>query len=608
MSEELQFKSSLSKEQIRENHSTTQTLLDASFMHGQHDEFKEHMENNPVHHNLDGSLADGIELVMSKKRTLSDVAPTLEILLQNGAKLAHDYLIMAGRITPYHVICRSTGDHQELLELMIKELGRSLLNVKAGDECTALMYAVSNANIKCVESLIASGADVNLINDKPNVTYRTTGVLGPLIDSIKLLRPNSPHSYNTMMGIFDLLLDSGADVNKPCYRDQRTPILYAAAMGNVNCVKKLIQKGAQVNYTDRTGQTVWALAARAGSVDLLKFLIEDNGIEMNSIDRYGFSILFWAVSSGNIEAVRYLLNQGVTMTSFVPQECVEACKNCGTNVSCHYNHAPVRTDPYVRAIIVDMLDVVRLMDEHGCQLGKSPEILSIAIHTKSVNVVEYLLYKYKYPLNYGYIDKYNDNKLNSGHQTFLSKACENQLVEIVKLLLEHGADPNKKYCAEKCPPVINVAIYQRRVKHLASFIRAGVNVNTRSHYSGRFCTSGPADIGVVLPFEAAVYKNHICAAEILLVAGCSRGIHCLNNICAPKAKIEPEMQELLKEWDVHKNNVLPLQQRCRMVILNHLCPQADKKIKELPLPSQIIKYLNIPELDDILEKHLSVNH
>ena len=159
MSEESQFKSSLSKEQIRENHSTTQTLLDASFMHGQHDAFKEHMENNPVHHNLDESLAHGIDLVMSKKRTLSDVAPTLILLLQNGAKWNRDDLIMPGRMTPYHVICRSIGDHKELLELMIKELGRSLLNVKDEDGCTTLMYAVRNANIQCVESLIASGAE-----------------------------------------------------------------------------------------------------------------------------------------------------------------------------------------------------------------------------------------------------------------------------------------------------------------------------------------------------------------------------------------------------------------------------------------------------------------
>ena len=189
-------------------------------------------------------------------------------------------------------------------------------------------------------------------------------------------------------------------------------------------------------------------------------------------------------------------------------------------------------------------------------------------------------------MNYGYAEKFNDISLNSDHQTFLIKACKTQSVEIVKLLLKHGADPNIKYCEQKCPRVINVAIYTGHVEIIACFIRGGVTMNTRSYYPN----------GVVLPFEAAVYKNHIYAAEMLLVAGCSRGIHSWNNNHTLKVNIGREMQELLKKWDVHNNNVLPLQQRCRMVILNHLCPQADKKIKELPLPTQLIKYLSIPEL------------
>ena len=505
--------------------------------------------------------------------------------------------------TPYHVICNSTGDHQELLELMIKQLGRSLLNAKNVVECTALMYAVSNANIKCVRSLIANGASVNLIKKRPNMT---TMVTVPLIDSIKLLNPKSRHSYNTMMGIFDVLLASGADVNKPCHRHNRTPIMYAATVGNVNCVEKLIQKGAQVNYTDKDSDTVWTLAARAGSVDVLKCLIEDNGIDKNSTDKDGLSILYWAVYSGNIEVVRYLLKQGMTITAFLPPECVQACTDCGTKLSCHYLDATqLKTDPYVFAIRFNMLDVVKLMDEYGCQVGKSPEILSYAIYADHVDVVEYLLCNYKYPLKYGY-KEIRDSGLSSDHQTFLNKACEKQSLLIVTLLLEHGADPNKTFCAEKLPNIINSAINHRLVNITSYFIRGGVNMNIRSYYRNLFGTPGLDDIGgIVLPFEAAVYDNHICEAEMLLVAGCSRGIHSWNNNHALKGHTGGKMQELLKEWNVHKNNVLPLKQRCRMVILNHLCPQADKKIIELPLPQQIIRYLSV--VSDKTEHGLILN-
>ena len=247
MSEESPVKSCspLSEEQIA-NHIKTQTLLRASFKHGEHEAFKEHLENIPVQQNFDGSLAQGIELVLSKTKTVSDVAPTLMILLQNGAKWRSDDPQRSVSVTtPYHVICSGTGDHHELLELMIKELGQLLVNAYDDNGYTALMCAVQNANIKCVEILIANGADVNIIKNNEIFPYNPTHMItkliphpvSPLIDSINLLQPNCPHSRDTMMGIVDLLLDSGADVN--CFDlCCTTPMETAAAVGNVSCVKK----------------------------------------------------------------------------------------------------------------------------------------------------------------------------------------------------------------------------------------------------------------------------------------------------------------------------------------------------------------------------------
>ena len=612
MGEESSLKScsALSKEQIRVNHAACESreLLHQSFMHGEHDALKEHLKNNPVHLIFDGSLKQGIELVMSRRRTMSEVAPTLIILLQNGAQWAHDYLLMPGMMTPCHVICRSTGDHQELLELLIKELGPISVNAKNDDECTALMYAVSNANIQCVKCLLANGADVNLMNDKPNVADMNTGVA--LIEAIKLLHSDSPHSLDIMMEIFDLLLDSGADVNKPCNYHNRTPIMYAVAVGNVNCVEKLIQKGAQVNYTDKRDQTVWAEAARAGNVDVLKCLIEDNDIDKNSIDARGFSVLCWAVIKYKIEAVRYLLKQGATITSFVPEEWVEACKDCGAILPCYYVDATEdQTNPYMLAVRFDWLEIVKLLDEYGCDLYKSPEILSFAIRHDSVGVVKYLLCNYEYQLNYGYKSKnmYDDSYITSKHQTFLIEGFETHSVEAVKLLLEHGASISKMCYAEKCLNIIYNSIYEDPVEIIACFIRGGFNMNTKSDYPNLSLVSGLADIGVMLPFEAAVWADYIYTAELLLVTGCSRGIPSWNHNHPLNGIISSEMQELLKEWNVHKNNVIPLQQRCRMAILNHLyC--VGRKIAELPLPPPLIKYLSIPELDDIIEKHWSAKH
>ena len=582
----------LSEEEIIANRAKTQTLLYASILHDEDDALQEHLENNPVKQNYDGTLKQGIELVLSKTRTMSEVAPTLKVLLQNGARWGRNVMLMPTRMTPYHVICGSTGDHHDLLELMIKELGRKLVNGKNRQNCSALICAVQNANIKCVEILIANGADVNcimsIVRDIYNLTYDPCTV-SPLIESISLLHPSSPHSSQVMMDIFELLLDNGADVNTPYNLRKYTPVMYAAHTDNAKCVQKLIKKGAQLNPTDN-----WTFAAKSGSVDLLKYLLEDNGIDKDSIDAHGCNVLYWAVSSGNIKAIRYLLDLGVTTTTYIPPDCVAPCNVCGIYLSCNVFTPALKYDPCMSCIDYDNPEIVKLMEEHGCQLYKHTAPLIYAVCNVRVKVVKYLLSNYKYPMNYeyyAYTETYRP-ELWQHHHTVLTDACQTNSVNMVKMLLEYDADPNIKSCAEKCPSAFNVALYERHVEIIACFIRGGLNVNTRSYYP---------DFGIVLPFEAAVSQEHIYAAEMLLVAGCSCGVHNLDNTHELKVKIKPELKELMKEWNVHKNNVIPLQRRCRMVILNHLSPQADKKINKLQLPLDLVKYLSMPEIDDIMD-------
>ena len=159
------------------NFINSQMLFDRAYISGEHEAFK---ENNLVEQNFDASLKYGITLVIHKTRTVSEVAPTIILLLQNGVKWGRIVRPLSTKRTPYHIICGSTGEHHELLELIIKDLKRSLLNAKDNKKRTALMYAVQNANVKCVESLIANRADVNYMNNKysfqgrPNVTDMIT--------------------------------------------------------------------------------------------------------------------------------------------------------------------------------------------------------------------------------------------------------------------------------------------------------------------------------------------------------------------------------------------------------------------------------------------------
>ena len=87
---------------------------------------------------------------------------------------------------------------------------------------------------------------------------------------------------------------------------------------------------------------------------------------------------------------------------------------------------------------------------------------------------------------------------------------------------------------------------------------------------------------------------------MLLIAGCSRKVF---STCKLNDEPLPTLRKLMKEWNVYDYSVAPLQQQCRRVILKDLSPQADKKIWKLSLPPCLIKFLCIPELDNIVYEY-----
>ena len=65
-------------------------------------------------------------------------------------------------------------------------------------------------------------------------------------------------------------------------------ILHAISLGRVECIKKLIVKGANIDY--RNGY-VWRMTAGYG-VDMLNCLF-DRGIDKDVTDQQGKSLLWW---------------------------------------------------------------------------------------------------------------------------------------------------------------------------------------------------------------------------------------------------------------------------------------------------------------------------
>ena len=77
-----------------------------------------------------------------------------------------------------------------------------------------------------------------------------------------------------------------------------TPLLRnAAKSGDINAVRTLLDKGADVNEKDGVGGTPLFWAVREGHTELAKLLIE-RGADVNKRDNAGWGPLFWAAWGG----------------------------------------------------------------------------------------------------------------------------------------------------------------------------------------------------------------------------------------------------------------------------------------------------------------------
>ena len=563
--------STQTEEQTIGGSTNTVAWLEACILNTDHDALQIHLENNQTEQSmLDRCLMFGLQIVQRKEQKLGRVAPTLLILLQSGAKWNPDSLL-EHRMTPYHLICQSAGDHHELLDLLIQSSERTLLLSKDDYAYTALMHAVENANINCLRNLIAHGAEVK-------IDYSGRQPDSPAIHK---LQDHSKQTSLIMMEIFDLLLDNGVDVNKA----MRT----AMSLGNIECMKKLIAKGAKLDNEEGYVQKCVSYCC----------------IGKDSTDQYVGDILWWVTKSGKVDAIRYMLDLGVTMPTNmnVSEACHthELCEICGLDMLVLDPRELCLLHPFLEAIRTDNLDVVKLFEEYGSKSFKYFTAIRLAVLHNSVNVIEYLHRKYRQPLDINYTAPDSVQDCDIYHFTLLKEACYCRFIESAQYLYEHGAD---KVDLDRCPSALIVAIQSSYVEFIALLISSGVDINLRS-YDYRW--------GYVLPFEAAVLHELTFdfvlsfAVEMLLVFGCSCGVFSLEEDHTFKDKLKNvELKNLMTKWNVQENNVKPLKQQCRRVILKHLSPRASKMIEKLPLPQCLIKYLSFPELEDIVARYKQI--
>jgi len=323
------------------------------------------------------------------------------------------------------------------------------VNAPDADGTTPLAWAVYNDDLQSAQRLLRAGANPNAAN-----RYGVT--------------PLSLAATNRNAALAKALLDAGADANATL-PDSTTLLMTAARTGNPEIVRLLIEHGADVNAKGAPyGETALVWAAEENHPEAEQVLIA-HGADVNARtnmlerakDRFGlegvltilphgsWTPLMYAARQGSIDAARTLVDAGANLNLTDPDSTTAVMIAI---INGHFDTAamltekgadPNLTDTSGSGALYAAVDVDTLGEVFGRPERPSTDKLS------AVDLMKVLLAhgadpnaKLKTPsLQRAHTP--GEPTLNTG-TTPLMRAAKNGDAAAIRLLLEHAADPNAR--------------------------------------------------------------------------------------------------------------------------------------------------------------------
>ena len=369
------------------------------------------------------------------------------------------------------------GDHKAVAALIAQ---RADVNAPQADGATALQWAVYRDDLPMIERLLVAGARVNAANRHGTTPLALACINGSARTIDRLLRagadPNErgPNGETALMmasrtGAVDamtVLLKAGADVNATETLRGTTALMWAAAQSHPAAVKLLIDHGADValrsksaalgrtaylaptarqrasqlvnenggatrgrpareraaaqdlddrdffvrrQNADGGGLTALVFAAREGDLESARILIT-GGADVNQVTQYGWTPLLTATQNRHYALATFLLEHGADPN--------RANNGGWTPLYLATDNRNIEAGDYpVRAGDLDHLDFIKTLLARGADVNARAKD---STETRTIFTMQWL---------------YED-----GATAFL-RAAQSGDVELMKLLLAHGADP-----------------------------------------------------------------------------------------------------------------------------------------------------------------------
>lgn len=357
---------------------------------------------------------------------------TMKLLARTSAALALTFAtVVAANAAPAIVDAAQAGDIKTVRTLVREKTD---VNAAQPDGMTALHWAVQRNDLELTNLLLGAGAN--------HAAANRTGA-----------KPLYLAATNGNAAIIGRLLDAGEDANAVLTGEGETVLMLAAYTGNPAAVKLLLDRGAQPNAQQFRGQTALMWAAVEGHAEVVKLLLErgaDPALVSVASTRQerrppgGMTALLFAARQGKIDAVRALLDGGAD----IDQASADNTSPLLIAVlNGHYELASMLIELGANPNIADTngrTPLFAAIDLRNVQWSQAPapelpqathlamiKQLLAAGADPSIKITGKIGHRGSFDMRW--------SELQGG--TAFSRAAWNGDIEVMRLLMEHGADP-----------------------------------------------------------------------------------------------------------------------------------------------------------------------
>jgi uncharacterized protein len=380
---------------------------------------------------------------------------------RNNLFIASSICLLSGAAAQYAAAAEArladavmSGD-KEILRTLPAD--RAAVNTPQPDGTTALHWAVRHDDVATADALLKAGADVKAANRygvTPIALAATNGnpaMIRRLLDAGADPNSANPGGETALMtaartGKVDavtVLLDRGASVNAKDTVHAQTALMWAVLENHPDMVKLLLARGADINaHTNVTVPKGEYVPARAGGAS-------GNGIirqrALPTADG-GMTPLLFAIRDGNVEMTRLLIAHGADIRQSSGNKTTPlliALLNGQVGIAAELLEKgadPNAADAYGRAALFAAIDLRNFNHDKYGDLpadGRDPLELIQALLKKGVNVNA----KTDTVPVHGLM-QFDASWVNFDGETSFVRAALSGDIEVMRMLLEHGADPN----------------------------------------------------------------------------------------------------------------------------------------------------------------------